>query len=344
MISDASLSPNAWAALASWSAALAAVLVATPALARIAWATGYLDHPEARKLHIAATPLLGGVAVALGTALGANLGFWSLDMGLPPQSLWWMAGALVAVLIGLVDDRLGLGPLVKLAFQVLAAVLFLGGGVYPHRVVGAIPGQLLSIVWMVGLMNAINFLDNMDGIVGGVTALCALAFAALLAAWGHPHESLFALGLGGATLGFLRYNFAPARIFLGDTGSLFLGYALGALGLIAAASGPGLSGVLATLLVLGYPLFDTTFVVWTRLYEGRKVYVGGRDHTTHRMTRVVKGPRRAAMSVYATTAALALSGVLLGMNPGARFAIPLVLAWTLILSWIGRRLSRVPKL
>ena len=93
-------------------------------------------------------------------------------------------------------------------------------------------------------MNAINFLDNMDGIVGGVSAICALAFAALLAIWGWPHEALFALGLAGATLGFLRYNFAPARIFLGDTGSLFLGYALGALGLIAAAAGPGVSGIL----------------------------------------------------------------------------------------------------
>ena len=111
MISDASLSPNAWAALA----ALVGRARGRPRgdardLARIAWATGYLDHPEARKLHIAATPLLGGVAVALGTALGANLGFWSLDMGLPQQALWWMAGALVAVGIGLVDDRVGLGP------------------------------------------------------------------------------------------------------------------------------------------------------------------------------------------------------------------------------------------
>jgi UDP-GlcNAc:undecaprenyl-phosphate GlcNAc-1-phosphate transferase len=344
MTPDASLSPSAWAALAAWSAALATVLVATPALARIAWATGYLDHPEARKLHIAATPLLGGVAVALGTALGANLGIWALDMGFPPEALWWMAGALVAVTIGLVDDRLGLGPLPKLLAQMFAAWLFLRGGVYPLHSTHPILGQAISIVWMTGLMNAINFLDNMDGIVGGVSALCALAFAAMLAAWGRLHESLFALGLGGATFGFLRYNFAPARIFLGDTGSLFLGYALGALGLIAAATGPGWSGVLAAILILGYPLFDTTFVVWTRLYEGRKVYVGGRDHTTHRMTRVVRGPRRTAMSVYAATGVMALSGVALGMNPGARFAVPLVLVWAIVLSWVGRRLSRVPKL
>ncbi|MEP7027628.1 MAG: MraY family glycosyltransferase, partial [Candidatus Eisenbacteria bacterium] len=193
-------------------------------------------------------------------------------------------------------------------------------------------------------MNAINFLDNMDGIVGGVSAICALAFAGLLAYWGQIHGALFAIGLAGATLGFLRYNFAPARIFLGDTGSLFLGYALGALGLIAASTGPGFSGVLASLLVLGYPLFDTCFVVMTRIAEGRKIYVGGRDHTTHRVARVLRGPRRTALWVYAATTVLALSGVVLGVNPGARFAIPLVLGWTIILVVVGRRLARVPQL
>lgn len=344
MIPDASFAPTTWAAIAAASSALAAVLVATPAISRLAWATGYLDHPEARKLHIAATPLLGGVAVALGTALGANMGFWSLDMGLPQPALWWMGGALVAVGVGLVDDRFGMGPVPKLFFQALAAWLFLQGGIYPQRWIGPIGGQLISIVWMVGMMNAINFLDNMDGIVGGVSAICALAFAGLLAVWGQGHGSLFALGLAGATLGFLRYNFAPARIFLGDTGSLFLGYALGALGLIAASTGPGLSGVLASLLVLGYPLFDTCFVVFTRLYEGRRVYIGGRDHTTHRAARVLRGPRRTAVWVYATTAVLALSGVVLGMNPGAAFAIPLVVGWAIVLLFVGRRLARVPHL
>jgi UDP-GlcNAc:undecaprenyl-phosphate GlcNAc-1-phosphate transferase len=342
MIRDLSPAPDAWAGLAAWAAGLAAVLLVTPLIRRVAWATGYLDHPEARKLHLAATPLLGGVAVALGTAIGANMGFWSLDMVLPSRALWWMAGAAVAVGLGLIDDRRGLGPAPKMLVQALAAWLFLQGGVFPHAYFGPFWGQVISILWMIGLMNAINFLDNMDGIVGGVAAICALAFAALLAIWGWPHEALFALGLGGATLGFLRYNFAPARIFLGDTGSLFLGYALGALGLIAAAAGPGLSGILSTLLVLGFPLFDTTFVVLTRLADGRKVYIGGRDHTTHRMNRVVRGPRRTAVFVYATTIALALSGIALGVNPGWTSGVPLVLAWALVLFIVGRRLARVP--
>jgi len=145
MIPDASLPLTTWAAIAAWTSGLAAVLVATPAISRLAWATGYLDHPEARKLHIAATPLLGGVAVALGTALGANLGFWSLDMGLPQPALWWMSGALVAVGLGLVDDRKGLGPVPKLVLQALAAWLFLQGGIYPQRWVGPIAETRSSI-------------------------------------------------------------------------------------------------------------------------------------------------------------------------------------------------------
>jgi UDP-GlcNAc:undecaprenyl-phosphate GlcNAc-1-phosphate transferase len=253
-----------------------------------------------------------------------------------------MAGAMLAVALGLVDDRWGLGPALKMFIQAAAAWLFLQGGVYPHAYFGPFWGQVLAIIWMVGLMNAINFLDNMDGIVGGVSAICALAFATLLAAWGWTHEALFALGLAGATLGFLRYNFAPARIFLGDAGSLFLGYALGAMGLVAAAAGPGVSGILATLLVLGFPLFDTTFVVATRLHEGRKVYIGGRDHTTHRLNRIVRGPRRTAALVYATTIALALTGILLGTSPGWPFGVALVLAWGAVLMVLGRRLARVP--
>jgi UDP-GlcNAc:undecaprenyl-phosphate GlcNAc-1-phosphate transferase len=344
MIPDASLSLPTWAALAAWASGLAVVLVATPAISRLAWATGYLDHPEARKLHIAATPLLGGLAVALGTALGANLGFWSLDMGLPPPALWWMAGAFVAVGLGLADDKLGLGPAPKLVLQAFAAWLFLQGGVYPHRIPGPLVGQAISILWMVGMMNAINFLDNMDGIVGGVSAVCALAFAFLLGAWGQGHGVLFAVGLAGATLGFLRYNFFPARIFLGDTGSLFLGYCLGALGLIAGSTGPGWVGVLASLLVLGYPLFDTCFVTITRLADGRKVYVGGKDHTTHRAARLLRGPRRTALFVFGAPGVLSLTGVLLGYFPRTAVAIPVVVFWGIVLWIVGRRLARVPHL
>jgi UDP-GlcNAc:undecaprenyl-phosphate GlcNAc-1-phosphate transferase len=344
MIPDASWSPDAWAAVATWSAALAVALFVTPLLTRVAWATGYLDQPAARKLHLNATPLLGGVAVALGTALGVALGYWALQMAPPTPAKWWVAGALVSVLVGLVDDRYGMAPALKMLGQGFSAWLFLQGGIYPQTFFGPVWGQVISLLWLVGLQNAINFLDNMDGIVGGLTAICALAFAGLLTVLGRTHEALFALGLGGAALGFLRYNFRPARIFLGDAGSLFLGYSLGALGLVTAAQGPGLSGILASLLVLGYPLFDTTFVVITRLAEGRRIYIGGRDHTTHRMVRIIKGPRRTAFYVYAMTAALAGSGIWLGSHPGARYAIPLVVAWGILLTIIGRRLARSPQL
>jgi len=344
LIADLSPPPLAWAALAAWAGALACALVATPLVGRIAWATGYLDHPEARKLHIAATPLLGGVAVALAALVGWGLGSWSLALGVPSRLGWWAAGAVTAVVLGLADDRFGMQPAPKLLGQLVAAILFLKGGVYPQVYFGPFWGQVISALWIVGMMNATNFLDNMDGIVGGMAAICALAFAVLLAAWGRPFEALVALGLAGASFGFLRYNFAPARIFLGDAGSLFVGYVLSGLGLVAAASGPGLSGVMASLLVLGFPLFDTTFVVGVRLFEGRRIYVGGRDHTTHRLSRITGGSAPAALRVYAITAVLAASGIFLGLQPGGRVAVPLVLVWGLLLALLGRRLARIPQL
>ena len=344
MIPDLFLSTPAWAAISACSAALAAVLLSTPVLQRMAWATGYLDHPEARKLHRDATPLLGGLGVALGAAVGAAIGFWALRTGLPERGLWWAAGALDAVLMGLVDDRFGIPPAPKMFVQIVAGWLFVQGGVYPQAYFGPFWGAVIAVLWIVGLMNAINFLDNMDGIVGGLAAICAAAFAVLLAIWHRPAEALIAVGLAGAALGFLRYNFCPARIFLGDAGSLFVGYSLGALALISAAAGPGFSGVLASLLVLGYPLFDTTFVVLTRLREGRKIYVGGRDHTTHRMTQVVRGPRRTAVWLYSMAIILAASGIWLGANPGIRYAGPIVIAWGLVLAILGKRLARVPHL
>ena len=344
MIPDLTLSPLAWAAIATWAGALACVLITTPLIGRIAWATGYLDHPEARKLHLSATPLLGGVALALAALVGWGLGTWSLALGFPARLAWWAAGACTAMALGLADDRFGMQPAPKLIGQFVAAILFLKGGVYPQVYFGPFWGQVISALWIVGLMNATNFLDNMDGIVGGMAAICGFAFAALLAAWGRPLEALIALGLAGASFGFLRYNFAPARIFLGDAGSLFVGYVLSALGLMAATSGPGLSGVMASLLVLGFPLFDTTFVVGVRLFEGRRIYVGGRDHTTHRLSRIAGGSASAALRVYAITAALAASGIFLGLQPGGRVAVPLLLVWGLLLAILGRHLARVPQL
>jgi UDP-GlcNAc:undecaprenyl-phosphate GlcNAc-1-phosphate transferase len=140
----------------------------------------------------------------------------------------------------------------------------------------------------------------------------------------------------------LRFNFSPASVFLGDAGSLFLGYSLGVLSLLAASAGPDIEGSIAGLLILGYPVFDLSFVVVMRLREGRKIYQGGKDHTTHRLSTLIGGPRRTALGVYLWAAALTASGVGVARSQGFWNTLPWLLLWGLALFWFGIRLARVP--
>ncbi len=335
------LSAAGWGGVAAAATSAAFVLLAVPPLRRLAWLTGFLDHPEARKLHTQATPLLGGVAVAIGVGLGFAVGAWVGRLDLPQPWPWWGIGALAALALGLYDDRFGMGPGLKLVLQFAIGLLFLAGGVFPHAF-GVVPGFLLSLLWIAGLMNAINFLDNMDGIVGGITAILAAGLGLLLYSFGRPAEAGVAVALAAASLAFLRYNFSPACIFLGDAGSLLLGYGLATLSLVAAQAGVGIQASAAALLILGYPVFDICFVIVRRVREGRKIYQGGKDHTTHRLNRLVRGPRRTAVWVYFFAASLTWTGVALAHAEGAPQVVLWLSVWALWLLLLGLRLARIP--
>lgn len=327
------------------AAALAAaviVLLLVPPLRRVALHVGYLDHPEARKAHARATPLLGGVAVAAGTLLGAGAVIRQLGVPVSAPAPWWTAGGLLALACGLVDDRFGMHPAVKLLLQGLAAAAFLAGGVYPGAGVAAWLALPLGLLWIVAMMNAVNFLDNMDGIVGGMAAILSCGLGLLLLSWGRHADALLAAALAGASLAFLRFNFSPASVFLGDAGSLFLGYTLASLSLLAAEAGPDIQGSLAGLLILGYPVFDLSFVVLTRIRAGRKIYMGGTDHTTHRLRQLVGGPRRTALAVYAWALALTITGVGAARAQSLEAVFLWLALWALVLLAFGLRLARVP--
>lgn len=333
---------SAWAAPAAAVVAAALVFLLVPPLRRVAWRTGYLDHPEARKPHARTTPLLGGISVAAGAFVGCGAVILYLGIHLPEAASWWAIGALATLVLGLVDDRFGMKPGPKLAFQVLVGSLFLAGGSYPTVGLGPLFGFPIALLWIVAMMNAVNFLDNMDGIVSGVSTILAAGLGLLLLSWRHDAEALFAFALAGATLAFLRFNFSPASVFLGDTGSLFLGYTLASLSLLAAEVGSDIKGLLACFLILGYPVFDLCFVVATRILEGRKIYEGGKDHTTHRLSRLLDGPRRTALVVYACALSLTLSGVWAAKAQGFREILPWLAVWALALVALGLRLARVP--
>ncbi|HEY6867782.1 MAG TPA: MraY family glycosyltransferase, partial [Candidatus Eisenbacteria bacterium] len=207
---------------AAFVIALALALVLTPAGIRVAWAAGYLDHPEARKLHTSATALLGGAVVFV-----AALASWvavAIVLRRPAHSggVFMFAGALVALLVGLWDDRFGMRPWVKLTGQSAAAGALLASGLIPELGLPFALEVALALLAIVGLMNAVNFLDNMNGMVGGLAAVTLMAFAWTSAQRGAVGLAAAQLAFAGACVGFLPYNFPRARIFLGDAGSLLL--------------------------------------------------------------------------------------------------------------------------
>lgn len=323
--------------------ALILSLVLTPVGTRLAWATGYLDHPEARKLHTTATALLGGAVVffcaliAWMTSLNVHTAF-----AFSSEALFIFSGGCLALLLGMWDDRFGMGPRVKFLGQATAAALLLSSGHIPDFGMPVLLNAALALVSLVALMNAVNFLDNMNGVVSGMAAIGLAGFSAH--SWMRGAFGLAAaqVAVAGACLGFLRYNFPRAKIFLGDAGSLFLGYCLGASALLAYDGAPAGWGRAGAILVLGYPAFDLFFVVITRLRDGRRLSQGGKDHTNHRIASVLQCQMRTVLLVWFSMAALCASGfVVLRLNQ----MIPALLLsglWILLFLVVGLKLSSVP--
>ncbi len=265
--------------------AFAAALILTPLFRSIARATNYLDHPDPRKAHLEPTPLLGGVAVAFSLVVAPLVATTFFSASIPPPTLGVVVGAALSLLLGLLDDRHPMSPLGKLAGQLAAAFCLVFWGPRVEWIQGNPISFCVAIIGVTALLNAINFLDAMDGIVGAVIPITAAGFVGIALLYGAPVDLVLAWGLMGAGAGFLVYNAPPARIFLGDAGSHLLGFALAALALKALQAPPTLPHIASVALFLVYPLFDVLFVIVDRLVGRRRIYVGGVDHTTHRLGR-----------------------------------------------------------
>ncbi|HKQ58104.1 MAG TPA: MraY family glycosyltransferase [Candidatus Eisenbacteria bacterium] len=314
----------------------------TPLAIRLAWAVGFLDHPEARKLHLSATALLGGAGVFTAACAASLIVMLAPGAAHPGKVVWLLGGGLIAFLVGLWDDRFGMAVSSKLAGQVLAASTLIVGGLVPDLHLGPILNATVMVLGMVALMNAVNFLDNMNGMVAGLSAIALGAFAIGSAIRGEPVVAVFQLALAGACVGFMPYNYPKADVFLGDAGSLLLGYSLGASAVLAFEGGPQGWGQLGPLIALGYPAFDMIFVVITRARDGRKVYLGGRDHTNHRLASVLKCPTKTVPLLWASGAVLSVSGLAVQSLNQAIPALLLSALWMALFLKAGTRLSSVP--
>jgi UDP-GlcNAc:undecaprenyl-phosphate/decaprenyl-phosphate GlcNAc-1-phosphate transferase len=325
---------------AAFALATFLALLLTPLGVRLAWVSGYLDHPEARKLHTAATPLLGGMVVFIAAIVG-----WLIVTRatiLQNEVLCLLLGAVVALAVGLWDDRFGMTIGVKLVGQVTAAGLLLASGHVPE--LGLAPWLNLAITMfcLVGLMNAVNFLDNMNGVIAGLSAIALTGFA-----WDSWQRGAYGVASGqfalaGSCAGFLRYNFPRARIFLGDAGSLFLGYSLGASAVLMWTGHRAGWGQVAPVLMVGYPLFDLIFVVITRTREKRGIHVGGKDHSNHRLATLIGCQKRTVILVWLAGAGLCASALVAQRLHQALPTLALSGFWVTLFLLAGIRLSSVP--
>jgi UDP-GlcNAc:undecaprenyl-phosphate/decaprenyl-phosphate GlcNAc-1-phosphate transferase len=293
--------------------ALVIVVVFTPAVAGMARRLGAVDLPDERRVHRIPIPRLGGLAMFFGIIV-PSLAF--LDLTRPVRGL--LVGAAVATCVGAIDDFRGLVWWEKLAGQILAASIppifgiwidhftFPFLGVYDLSVWLGVP---LTVLWIVAVMNMVNFLDGLDGLAAGVCAIAGFTFALIALSLGKPTAAAFSAIIFGATLGFLRHNFFPARVFMGDSGAMLLGFSL------AAVSVEGLLKTAATvalffpLLVLAVPILDTGFVVAKRLKYRQPITAPDKAHLHHRFVNIGFSQRRAVVYIYFWVATLAAAAL-----------------------------------
>ena len=323
-------------------AALSGLLVSIPAvyfLKICAVRVGMVVSPRSDRWHVRSVPLLGGVAIAVSTLVPTFLlTGWNV-------SLLWLAGAALAVAaLGLVDDRRTLRASTKLVVQLAVASVLVSAGFVAEVTPFQIGNILIALFWIVGVTNAFNLLDNMDGLCAGIGTIAVVAFVAgpMMGGESASPDMVYASALAGAMLGFLLFNFSPASIFMGDTGSMFIGASLAGLTLMPGT--PIGSNVLTVIavpaLILAIPIFDTTFVTLSRRLSGRAASQGGRDHTSHRLVALGFSERRAVLLLYCLGGASGVLAILVrqfGIGP-VNVVVALLVVLLLL---IGVRLANV---
>ncbi|MCK4547447.1 MAG: undecaprenyl/decaprenyl-phosphate alpha-N-acetylglucosaminyl 1-phosphate transferase [Candidatus Eisenbacteria sp.] len=328
--------------LVAFSVAFFVVLLTTPLVRFLARKTGFVDVPSQRKAHRRPTPLLGGLSVLVGFLGAMAMGMYLLREPITPRLLGFLGGGLLVFLIGLVDDRVGLSPTTKLCGQLAAGLLLLFAGNTNGLITNGWMDISLSLLWVVGLINAFNFLDNMDGISSGITFIASCAFLVICVFHGQMMTAVLAAAAAGASLAFLRFNFNPASIFLGDAGAMFMGYVMASVGLMSTWHQSSHLFMLVPVLILGYPIFDISLVTMTRWLDGRGICEPGKDHSSHRLASLIASPRGSVWIIYGLCAGLALCGVLLCCRLTLTSALIIGPAVALGLFWLGRLLSGVP--
>jgi len=307
--------------------ALLLALIITPIFRLIAEKLEIIDRPSERKMHKAPIPVGGGVAIYLSffvTILVATIMFPLSGQTFTPRDMSILfslfLGGTLTMLVGLIDDILNMPPKVKLLCQIIIGLIVISFGVsitfiknplggffyFPHWL-----SIIVTLFWIVGIMNAINLLDGLDGLLAGVSTISATIFFIVAMMKGQILVAILMAALAGATLGFLRYNFNPAQLFMGDTGSLFLGILFACLSVMGALKGTTTVALFVPVFIMGLPILDTLWAIVRRALKKQPIFKADKGHIHHRLMNLGLTQRQAVLIIYAINICFGLVGLAL---------------------------------
>ena len=328
-------------------------LLLTPRVRRLAICLGAMDQPNKRKVHTQPMPRMGGLAI--------YLSFWITVLSTQPvtkELLAFAFGSLLILISGMWDDMRGIRPWVKLAFQFTAALVVVLAGIkvtFITNVFSEAPALLgwlsvpFTMLWIMGMTNAVNLVDGLDGLAAGVSGIAAVSIGVIAWLEGFPAVGILSLILGGSTFAFLKYNFYPAKIFMGDTGALFLGYALSVVSIMGLTKMATTVSLFLPIVVLGVPIMDTLFAIIRRLTNRMPIFAADKDHLHHRLLAMGFTHPQAVLVVYGVCLFLSLSAIGISFLPTgqALMAIAMVAAAVICgaekIGVVGRRAKSAAK-
>ncbi|NLX65002.1 MAG: undecaprenyl/decaprenyl-phosphate alpha-N-acetylglucosaminyl 1-phosphate transferase [Clostridiaceae bacterium] len=337
--------------LVAFAVALIVAFFATPIVRKIAVNSGAVNIPnDNRRIHKRPMALMGGLAIIAGFVLAAAYSFATKDIKSfteylkKPETLGIIAGVLIIIILGVIDDIKALRARVKFPVQLIAAIIVVSTGtrittiskpfqatvaIHPSMMymLGDILAYIISILWIVGMTNAINLIDGLDGLAAGVSGIAAITLYIVSVIRRQDDIAIIAISLVGAIAGFLPYNFNPAKIFMGDTGATFLGFILAIISIEGTMKSVTALAVAIPILVLGLPIFDTMFAIFRRLLHGKPIAEADRGHLHHRLLDMGLSHRMAVISLYIVSGALGLVSIALvdkGLLPSIILLIMIV--------------------
>ncbi len=289
-------------------------LLTTPIVSRIAFRVGAVDQPDKRKVHSQVMPRLGGLAVFVGFVAAAS---FLVNQG--PQVAGLLLGGIIIFLLGVADDIRGITPKIKLTGQVIASIVVVSSGIQVQFINNPFNGYFylgilavpLTIFWIVAVTNAVNLIDGLDGLASGVAIIALITFAVISYQMDQLTVSLLSVSLAGALLGFLRYNFFPAKIFLGDSGSMFIGFIIAVLAILGLLKGVTLVAFVIPIIILGVPIFDTCFAIFRRYCERQPIFQADKKHIHHRLLGRGLSHRQTVLVIYGLSIFCSVSALLM---------------------------------